>query len=56
MLELINRVTGTSMWVSEDRVIEYLAAGHKRAVVVKKAELPKTAPKKTAAKKTTKKK
>ena len=56
MIALINRVTGTTMYVSEDRVAEYLAAGHKLETVVKKAEMPKTATKKTATKKTTKKK
>lgn len=31
---LINKVTGTPMWVANERVPEYLAAGHKPAVVV----------------------
>jgi len=29
MIALINRVTGTLMWVADDRVDKYLAAGHK---------------------------
>ena len=59
MIKLINGATGGDMWVSDDRVPEYLAKGCKLAVVIKKAEMPKkTAPKKTAPKKktTTKKK
>ena len=32
--ELINKVTGTPMWVANERLEEYLAAGHKPAVVV----------------------
>ena len=31
MIEFINAVTGTSMWVADDRVDEYKAAGHKLA-------------------------
>lgn len=31
MVELVNKVTGTPMWVAEDRVQNYLAAGHKLA-------------------------
>ena len=33
MIEFINRVTGTKMWVAEDRVEEYKAAGHVPAAV-----------------------
>lgn len=41
MRRLINKLTGGDMWVSEDRVDEYLAAGHKLAVSsTKKAEAP----------------
>lgn len=29
MVEFINAVTGTQMWVAESRVDEYKAAGHK---------------------------
>ena len=32
MIKFINKVTGTEMWVAEDRVEEYKAAGHKPAV------------------------
>lgn len=31
MVEFINRLTGGTMWVAEDRVEEYKAAGHKLA-------------------------
>lgn len=31
MIRLINCHTGTEMWVSEDRLDEYLAVGHKLA-------------------------
>lgn len=31
MIKLINNLTGTEMWISEDRLSEYLAAGHKLA-------------------------
>lgn len=34
MVELINAYTGTSMWVAENRLEEYLAAGHKLAAKV----------------------
>lgn len=30
-IEFINKFTGTRMWVAEDRVEEYKAAGHKLA-------------------------
>ena len=38
MIEFINKVTGTKMWVAENRVEEYTAAGHIPAAdfVVKK--------------------
>ena len=31
MIELVNRLTGGPMWVHEDRVSEYLEAGHRLA-------------------------
>lgn len=31
MVKLINRTTGSVMWVHEDRLDEYLRAGHKLA-------------------------
>ena len=62
MIKLINAATGTEMWVANERVAEYLAAGHTPAVEVPPApplENPvakkKPAAKKPAAKKTTKK-
>lgn len=54
MILLINKFTGTEMWVADERAVEYLAAGHKPAVEVPPAPpLPK---KKPVAKKTTTKK
>ena len=32
MVLLINRLTGTDMWVDESRLSDYLAAGHRRPV------------------------
>ena len=32
MVKMINQAFGTEMWVAEDRVEEYMAAGHKLAV------------------------
>ena len=37
MVRFINRLTGSEMWVAEDRADEYKAAGHKLA-----ASAPKT--------------
>lgn len=37
MIKLINATTGTEMWVAEDRLLEYLAAGHTPAVEVPEA-------------------
>jgi len=34
MIRLINKITGTEMYVANDRLEEYLAAGHKPAVEV----------------------
>lgn len=31
MIKLINKTTNTPMWVADERVNEYLAAGHKSA-------------------------
>lgn len=52
MVKFINWLTGNEMWVSDERVNEYLAAGHKIAEnkEVKKAEPKKT--RKKAAKET----
>lgn len=38
MIKLINKVTGSYMWVADDKAVEYLAAGHVPAV---KVETPK---------------
>lgn len=46
MVKLINKTTGTPMWVADERADEYKAAGHILAAkpvekpVVKKAEIP----------------
>lgn len=51
MIKFINRLTGTEMWVADNRVDEYLAAGHKLAAdIFKKAEKPKRQAKKTVKK------
>ena len=42
MVKFINRITGTVMWVAEDRAEEYKAAGHKPAA--KPAEKPAAKP------------
>ena len=46
MVRMINRLTGTEMWVSEDRVEEYKAAGHIPAAEPPKEEKPKQSRKK----------
>ena len=52
MVRFINKYTGTDMWVADDRVEEYKAAGHKLAASDAKPaeEKPKSKPK-TAKKK-----
>lgn len=40
MIEFINRMTGTRMWVADDRVEEYKAAGHTLAVDTPDDEKP----------------
>lgn len=51
MIKLINRITGTPMWVADDRVVDYLARGHILAPVPgEKPEKPAKA-KKPAARK-----
>lgn len=48
MIELVNKLTGGRMWVAEDRVSEYLAAGHKKPVASQDTEKPTSkAPKQT---------
>ena len=60
MIKLINALTGGDMWVADDRVLEYIAQGHRPAVEVPPAPpLPKKKPvpkKKAATKKGTAKK
>ena len=54
MVRFINRFTGNEMWVSEERVEEYVAAGHKLAAPSAVKEKPaklKPASKKGKAKK-----
>lgn len=46
MVEMVNAYTGTEMWVADNRVDEYKAAGHKLAAdstEEKPAEKPKKA-------------
>ena len=43
MIKLINR-SGGETWVADDRVEEYLAAGHKLAAEEEPAEKPKRKP------------
>ncbi len=49
MVKFINRLTGTEMWVADERVDEYKAAGHKLAA--ENAENPKKVPARKPAKK-----
>jgi len=54
MIRMVNRLTGGVMWVHEDRVEDYVAAGHKLAappkptVPVKREEAPTPPAKKSA--------
>lgn len=53
MIRMVNKLTGGPMWVAEDRIDEYLAAGHTFAVPPLKdppATPVKRPPKKTAKK------
>ena len=54
MTEMINALTGSLMSVADNRVEEYIAAGHTLAVAPTD-EKPKKEPKKATTKKTTKK-
>lgn len=54
MVRFINKFTGTEMYVAEDRVEEYKAAGHKLAVIPFDTMVPAARPKKAPAKKTKK--
>lgn len=64
MIKLIHRTSGTPMWVADDRIDEYLEAGHMLASEIcekepeeepkeepEKKEAPKKQPKKSAKKK-----
>ncbi len=51
MIEFINRITGTRMWVAENRVEEYKAAGHTPAADFVVEKPTKKAPVKKTAKK-----
>ena len=46
MVKFINRLTGNEMWVAEDRVEEYKAAGHRLAAPPKSPAAKKPAAKK----------
>ena len=54
MVKMINKAYGVEMWVADDRVEEYKAAGHKLAAVPSDEKTTETKPK--AKKKTTVKK
>ena len=55
MVEFINRFTGTEMWVTDERVEEYKAAGHRLAASPSVATMPTEEPKKATRKVATKK-
>lgn len=54
MEKFINAFTGTEMWVADERVEEYKAAGHRLAAVSSNATEPAKEPAKKPVKKTTK--
>ena len=56
MVEFINAFTGTKMWVTDERVEEYKAAGHKLAASPVTVTTPTEEPKKVVKKKATTKK
>lgn len=49
MVKFVNKLTGSDMWVADERVEEYKAAGHKLAA--ENAEKPKKVPARKPAKK-----
>lgn len=51
MVKFINNVTHTEMWVAENRVDEYIAAGHTPAADVVTEEKPAEPKKRTTKKK-----
>lgn len=56
MVRLVNRLTGTDMYVEESRLDEYLGQGHTLPSVPTTEDKPKTAKPKVEPKKTTSKK
>ena len=46
MIKFINKLTGGEMWVADNRVEEYKAAGHKLAAGAEKPKKPVRKPKK----------
>lgn len=55
MVRMINGFTKTEMWVADDRVDEYKAAGHNLAAESEKPTVEETKVEKVEEKKTTKK-
>lgn len=55
MIKFINRLTGTEMWVADERKDEYLRAGHRLALTcvkpIEKTEKTVEKPKRTRKKK-----
>lgn len=51
MVKLINKVSGGEMWVADDRVEEYVAAGHKLAADSSAKKPTRKPPRKGAPKK-----
>ena len=47
MIKMINGLFGNEMWVAEERLEEYLAAGHKLAVSPNAEKKKTTKPKKS---------
>lgn len=54
MIEFINRMTGTRMWVADDRVEEYKAAGHTPAADIARPKEKPAKPEGTRKPKSTK--
>lgn len=50
MVRFINKLSGQEMWVAEERVEEYKAAGHKLAVIAYDPMVPASRPKKKSTK------
>lgn len=56
MVEFVNAFTGSQMWVADERVEEYKAAGHRPVATSSAATMPTEEPKKVVKKTATKKK